>query len=77
MCVPVDIDEATTFDPSGVPTLRMVAEDLDASTAPAGTKDISRTRLAAHEAVFDRFLKKVEHDARAERAKAKQMSLDF
>jgi len=89
VCVPVDAERADAFDPSQVPTLRMVAEDLDryhkegAATGAdeAFVKDISRTRLGTYEAAFDAFLRKLEASIRAERvramAAAKANSFDF
>jgi len=47
VCVPVDVNECRDFDPASVPTLKTIAEDLDAaSTGAKDGKDISRTRLA-------------------------------
>lgn len=85
VCVPLDAETAQNFDPSSVPTLRMVAEDLDAYQQSAAdgkaVKDISRTRLANYESAFDGFLRKLEGSIRAEKVRAmaatKASSLDF
>merc|ERR1712060_81847 len=74
VCVPVDVDSSDSFDPSCVPTLKTIAEDLDAAAAGAGkeSSDISRTALAQYEAAFDGFLKKLENSIRGERLREKQ-----
>ena len=85
VCVPLDAETAQHFDPSKVPTLRTLAEDLDAyQSADDGSKavkDISRTRLAHYESAFDGFLRKLEGSVRAEKVRAmaatKASSLDF
>lgn len=83
VCVPLDPEMAAEFQPSDVPTLRMVGEELDAAKK-AGTvlgqgKDISATRLQKYEAAFDGFLKRSENAIRAERVREKgeKASLDF
>merc|ERR1740117_713555 len=83
VCVPVDLDKADDFDPSAVPTLRMVAEDLDvaAKEGRTGDKPITLTRLAKYEAAFDDFLQKCDSssrsDAAREKAAEKESSLAF
>ena len=80
VCVPVEPEQASTFDPSSVPTLRTCADQLDAAgRAKEGDTrpDISRTQLAQYEAAFDNFLKRCESAQRQERARAKTSSLDF
>lgn len=84
VCVPVDPTKAESFDPSSVPTLRTCANDLDAAHKARDTSsgaekrtDISCTGLHQYEAEFDRFLKSSEASIRAERARARQPSLDF
>ena len=68
VCVPVDANKPEEFDPSGVPTLRMVAEDLDAAMATSdGTPPT--TRLTEAEGVFDAFLKRLENQIRGEKAR--------
>uniref|UniRef100_A0A7S4B179 DNA primase n=1 Tax=Chrysotila carterae TaxID=13221 RepID=A0A7S4B179_CHRCT len=73
VCVPVAVADCEDFDPSAVPTLRSIADDLDGASG----KDISSTRLSAYEAVFDSFLNGMEKSIRAERALEKKASLDF
>ena len=68
VCVPVDADKPEQFDPSAVPTLRMVAEDLDAAMATSDGAPPT-TRLTEAEGVFDAFLKKLENQIRGEKAR--------
>jgi len=73
VCVPVDVTESASFDPSAVPTLKSIADDLDAA-ADGALKDgkaISHTGLSKYEAAFDAFLAKIENAIRGERARAK------
>ena len=79
VCVPVAVDECSQFDPSTVPTLKTIAEDLDAASAAASGKAISSTGLAKYEAAFDAFLRNMDLELRAERARSKEanMSVDF
>jgi len=72
VCVPVNVSECEEFDPSSVPTLKTIADDLDAGGASLKDgRDISRTRLAPFEAAFDAFLAKCENAIRGERAREK------
>ena len=72
VCVPVKVSECEEFDPSSVPTLKTIADDLDAGGASLKDgRDISRTRLAPFEAAFDAFLAKCENAIRGERAREK------
>ena len=79
VCVPVDPETASSFDPSIVPTLRTCADQLDAAGKHEGETrtDIQRTKLVRYEGEFDRFLKRCEGAARTEKARAKAGSLDF
>ena len=81
VCVPLDADMATRFDPSVVPTLRVCAEQLDAAHAAGRTiapgKDIECTSLHVYEAAFDKFLKRSENSIRADRVRAQGVPLDF
>jgi DNA primase small subunit len=82
VCVTVNPAESADFDPSGVPTLRHIAEDIDnagSDAADAGSRLISKTRLAKYEESFDVFLSKMEGRIRAEQLNDKRATetLDF
>ena len=83
VCVPLDPEAAADFDPSQVPTLRMVADELDAAHKAGAEmgkgRDISSTRLGKYEAAFEDFLRRSENTVRGERLRAgkETASLDF
>lgn len=79
VCVPIDAQRHDQFDPFAVPTLGRLQQELNAAgaEAAAGPRAVQATSLAPYMAVFDRFLRALYDDIRAERRAAEEESLDF
>jgi len=82
VCVPLDPELASSFDPSSVPTLRECADQLDAAHASGATlgqgKDIQYTSLQTYAANFESFVRRSENCIRGERVRSQPaQSMDF
>mmetsp|Transcript_21370 Transcript_21370/g.53646 ORF Transcript_21370/g.53646 Transcript_21370/m.53646 type:complete len:431 (+) Transcript_21370:32-1324(+) len=77
ICVPLDPQRIQDFDPTSVPTLNEILDQLDSST-DKGAKDIDRTALASHVKTFERtFLKALEKRTAAAKFSANQAVAAF
>jgi len=81
VCVPICPSRADSFDPAGVPTLKQVAEEINAFAREEGDKKLSKefkkTSLKEPMRVFEEFLAGLAETWRGQQMEANGPKLDF
>ena len=79
VCVPIDPATHDSFDPFSVPTLGRLQVELNAAGADvaSGPRAVEATSLAPYMATFNKFVRDLYEDIRAERRRADEESLEF
>ncbi len=87
VCIPIDPSKADQFDPSDVPTLRQLTDEIDAfakneeadGTGAKGniSKEYKKTSLREPMKIFDKFLSGLSETWRGKNMEASDASMEF